>query len=442
MSQMSRPVQAVRRRKRLIAIVAAAGFLAGGAYVVLEPPLITSTAEVLLSQPGQAAQAAAAAAGSTLDLYTPTQEVIAGSDPVLSAALPDVRPAMSLDALRRAVKIGSPASYVISVSARAKTASDASATANAVAKSYVAWVTPRSSLVGQITAQLLSSATVAAGTGLVVAALTEALLGALIGAIVAIAAVLWISRKDRRLRDRDDIANSIGIPVLASVPVSHPADAPGWTRLLDDYRPRPVDAWQLRTALQQLGMSDYVLYSGGDGGFSVAVLSFSSDPRALALGPQLAVFAASHQIATELVLGPQQDPNVAAALRTACAAEVSASPNRPDLLRVTVSDDGRIDRQPDSTLTIAVVVVDADEPKIPDGMRTTATVIGVSAAKATAEQLARVAVVAAANGHEISGILVADPEPTDRTSGRLPRPTQPGRRRQVRPRLVTTEIRR
>ena len=212
MSQMSRPVQAVRRRKRLIGIAAAAGLLAGGAYAVLKPPLVTSTAEVLLSQPGQAAQAAAAAAGSTLDLYTPTQEVIAGSDPVLSAALPDVRPAMSLDALRRAVEIGSPASYVISVSARAKTASDASATANAVAKSYVAWVTPRSSLVGQITAQMLSSATAATGTGLVVAALTKALLGALLGAIVAVAAVLWLSRRDRRLRDRDDIANSIGIP--------------------------------------------------------------------------------------------------------------------------------------------------------------------------------------------------------------------------------------
>ena len=442
MSQISRPVQTVRRHKRLIGLVAAAGLLAGAAYAVLEPPLLTGTAEVLLSQPGQAAQAAAAGAGSTLDLYTPTQEVIAKSDPVLSGALPDVRPAMSLNALRRVVEVGSPAPYVISISAQAKTASDAIATANAVAESYVAYVTPRASLVGQVTAQMLSPATVATGTGVVVAALIKALLGALIGAVLAAAVVLWISRKDRRLRERDDIANSIGIPVLASVPVVHPADAPGWTRLLDDYRPRPVDAWQLRAVLQQLGMADHVLYSGGDGGFSIAVLSFSSDPKALALGPQLAVFAASHRIATEFVLGPQQEPNVAAALRTACAAEPPASSKRPDLLRVTVSDNGNLGRQPHGTLTIAVVVVDADKPKMPDAMPTTATVIGVSASMATAEQLARVAVVAAAHGREISGILVADPEPTDRTSGRLPRHAQPVRRRPVRPRLVTTEIRR
>ena len=160
------------------------------------------------------------------------------------------------------------------------------------------------------------------------------------------------------------------------------------------------------------------------------------------LTPQLAVFAASQRIATELVLGPQQDPSVATALRTACAAGPSASSNRPDLLRVTVSADASMDGQPGGTLTIAVIVVDADKPKIPDAIRTTATVLGISAANATAEQLARVAVIAAADGREISGILVADPEPTDRTSGHLPRHSQPVRRRQVRPRLVTTEIRR
>ena len=67
---------------------------------------------------------------------------------------------------------------------------------------------------------------------------------------------LAIGRKDRRLRERDEIANSIGIPVLASVPVGHPSDAAGWTKLLEDYKPAAVHAWQLRNALQQLGMTD------------------------------------------------------------------------------------------------------------------------------------------------------------------------------------------
>jgi capsular polysaccharide biosynthesis protein len=427
MSQISRPIQAVRRHKRLISLVAAAGLLAGAAYGVLDPPLLSSTAQVIL--PASAAN-------------VPTQVYIAESDPVLSAALPHVSPPTSLTGLRHEIQVKSETSYVLAVTAKGKTAAEAEQTANAVANSYIAYVSPRYSPVGHVVAEMLNAATVATGTKIMIAALIKAVLGALIGALVAAVVILSIGRKDRRLRERDDIANSIGMPVLASVPVAHPADAAGWTRLLDDYRPRPVDAWQLRAALQQLGMADHVLYSGGDGGFSIAVLTFSSDPKALALGPQLAVFAASHRIATELVLGPQQEPNVAAALRTACAAEPSASSKRPDLLRVNVSDNGSIGRQPHGTLTIAVVVVDPDKPKMPDAMHTTATVIGVSAATATAEQLARVAVVAAADGREVSGILVADPEPTDRTSGRLPRHAQPVRRRQVRPRLVTTEIRR
>ena len=49
---------------------------------------------------------------------------------------------------------------------------------------------------------------------------------------------------------------------------------------------------------------------------------------------------------------------------------------------------------------------------------------GRSAGVATAEELARVAVSAADSGRQIVGILVADPDPADSTTGRIP---QPGR---------------
>ena len=82
-----------------VGTVVALGLLAGGAYAVLKPSMVTSTALVLLSQSGQAAQSAAAAAGNGgPDPYTETQEVIAKSSPVLSGALPHVRPAMSISA--------------------------------------------------------------------------------------------------------------------------------------------------------------------------------------------------------------------------------------------------------------------------------------------------------------------------------------------------------
>jgi hypothetical protein len=80
-------------------------------------------------------------------------------------------------------------------------------------------------------------------------------------------------------------------------------------------------------------------------------------------------------------------------------------------------------------LTVVVSVVDSRSPRVPEMMRTTATVLGVSAGAVTAEQLARVAVNVAANGREINGILVADPEPTDRTTGRIPQLARPVQRR-------------
>ena len=75
-------------------------------------------------------------------------------------------------------------------------------------------------------------------------------------------------------------------------------------------------------------------------------------------------------------------------------------------------------------------------------MHATATVLGVSAGAATAEQLARVAVSAAADGREIAGILVADPDSADHTTGRIPQLARPGQHRMpTRMTGMTTEIR-
>jgi hypothetical protein len=80
---------------------------------------------------------------------------------------------------------------------------------------------------------------------------------------------------------------------------------------------------------------------------------------------------------------------------------------------------------------------------MPDTLRTSATVIGVSAGAASAEQLARAAVVAAADGREVTGILVADPDEDDQTTGRIPHLARPVRRRMPnRLRGIVTEIRR
>ena len=426
-------VRIVRRHAGLVSAVAALGLLIGGAYSTLRPPLITSTALVVLPQSTQAASAAANSSGGS-DPYTATQAVIAHSTPVLSAALPSVRPAMSLAALRADIQVNSLTGYILSISAESKRADDAEATANAVAKSYIAYVNSPNSPIPQVSARILQPAISASGENRWVALAIAALIGMLAGTLVGILAALAISRKDQRLWKRDEIANSIGVPVLASFPVRHPKDAAGWTEILENYEPAARDAWRMRQALQQLGIpgigvNNEILNNGSDGyGASLAVLSLSTDPGAIALGPQLAVHAALMGIPTVLVISPQEDLPAAATLRAACAAPPSQPSKRPSNLQIIADYDADLGGRFQAELTVYVAVADGRALQLPHTMRESMMILGVSAGAATAEQIAQVAVAVAARGRGIAGILVADPEPADRTTGLVPQLARPTRR--------------
>ena len=439
---LRRSIQIVRRRKKLFGAVVTLGLLAGAAYAVLKPPMLTSTALVVLPQAAsQSAQAGASGTGNGPDIAT--QEVVASSIPVLSSALPHVSPPMSLQTLQARVQVTSVADSILSISASGATAEQAEATANAVANSYIAYVGAATSPVGHVSASILESATTATGSKLPTRVVMFGLLGALAGALVAFVISLAIGRNERRLVERDAIANSIGVPVLASIPVGHPSDAASWARLLEEYEPGAVHAYGLSQLLWQFGATDTGAGNGarGSGGSSLTVLSLSADPGALALGPQLAAFAAARGIPTALVIGPQQDTDVIATLRTACAAAAqSAGQRRP--LRLVVSDDGHLG-QLRAAFVVVVTVVDARAPRMPDTVPTTATVLGVSAGAATAEELARAATAAAVDGREVAGILVGDPEPSDQTTGRIPQLARSTRRQMpTRVKDVPTEIRR
>ncbi len=396
---LRKALQSVRRHRILVGIVAVLGLLAGAGFTMLYPPMLASQALVVLPPANH---------------DTRTQIVIAGSDPVLAGALRSIGTGISLETLRSRIQIQNPAYNVISISGQGKTAAQAEATTNAVARSYVDYLASGRIPGGAVPARVLESATDATGTALPIRLFVTAALGALAGVLIGAIAALAISRSDRRLRDRDEIAGSIGVPVLASISVHRPSDAAGWRKLLENYAPRPVDAWRLRRALQDLDLAE----SNGSGA-SLAILSLSSDRKALALGPQLAVFAASLGIRTALVVGPQQDPHPAATLRAACVAPPAPSMHSGNL-QVLVSDDGDTTPLPGTALTVVVAVVDGKTPKVADTMHASATVLGVSAGAVTAEQMARVAASSATEGHHIAGILLADPDPADDTTGRLP----------------------
>jgi capsular polysaccharide biosynthesis protein len=406
----------VRGRLAVVGVLAALGLIAGGGFTAfIDPPMSTSTALVALP-------------ATTADVTA--QAVIAGSTPVLTQALGHGRPAVCRSVQRRDVQVASVTPDLLSITAVGATAAQAESTANAVADSYVAYIGSAPVPTGPVPAQLAVPATNATVVRLVSDILVTAGLGALAGALIGVIAALAIGRADRRLRERDEIADAIGVPVLASVPVRHPDNAARWTHLLEDYEPSVTEAWRLRKALGDLGLADMASRSDRAAGTSLTVLSLSSDQQALALGPQLAVFAASAGIPTALVIGPEQGPAVAA-LRAA----TPPSSRRSSNLQVMLEDPDNLTGQQETALSIVVAVVDGETPRVADLRRTRATLLGVSAGAATADQLARVAASSAAAGRHISGILVADPDPADSTTGRVP---QLARSVQARPTRLTS----
>ena len=297
---LRRSAQIVRRRKALVGVVTALGLVAGAIYTALTSATYLSSAFVSLSPSVSAA----------------SQTVVATGPPVLSLALPRMEQGMSLDTLRSRIRARRAAAGLMSVSAVGNTSAQAIETANVVARSYVAYVSSASNLNGPLPAQVLLPATTATGTALprrLFYAAGRASWPAYCRGHIALA----IGRNGSRLRERDEIADSIGVPVLASVRGHRPTKAAGWTKLLGRYEPDAADAWRLRRVLRDWGTAgprrlDPRRRFLARGAFA------GRRPQRFALGPQLAVFAASLGIPATLVVDSQQDarPRPRYALRT------------------------------------------------------------------------------------------------------------------------------
>jgi hypothetical protein len=408
---LRRSAHLVRRHWIAVCIVGLLGLALGIGYTLHRPPMLTGVALVAFPP-------------ATRDV--PTQVVVAGSDHVLADALRGIGDGMSPQTLRSVVQVKVVTSNLISISGMAKSPALAERIANTVASDYISFARSKSNPAGAVQAQLLQPATSVTGRRLIDRLIASGGLGAVLGTLVGALGVIAFSRRDRRLRARNEIADAIGLPVLASFSVRHPSDPARWTRMLDEYEPGVADGLRMQNALQFLGLSRLELVNRDTGG-SVGILTLSSDRRALALGPQLAVYAADQGIDTALVIGPQQDANTSAALRAACAAQAEGS-RRSNLLRLIVADHVDHAEEVSAALSVVVAVVDGQSPEVGKTMRAGATVLGVSSGAATAEQLARVAASAAADNRQIAGILVADPDPSDPTTGRLPQLARPTRR--------------
>lgn len=239
-------------------------------------------------------------------------------------------------------------------------------------------------------------------------------LGLLAGLLLASTVAIVVNRRDRRLRYRDELADAIGTAVVGSVHSIRPRTAAGWAAVLSDYTPETVDSWALRQTLRHLTEAD-----AGPGSpsrtpvphpRSLTVLSLAGDQRALSVGPLLASYAASIGIDTRLVAA--QGHESAAPLWAMAGQHPGAEP-RPGLVV-----DAHGSQRP-VELTVVLVVVDPAEARLDERPATESTVLAVSPGSLTAEDLALVAMTVDDAGGRIDGIVVADPDDLDRTTGRL-----------------------
>jgi hypothetical protein len=171
--------QVFRRYGILVGAAVAASLLAGVVTAAFSPAMVTSTALVALP---------------VTTLTSVGAVPIAESDAVLTAALSGLSPGTSLATVRGEVQVTSLGPYVLSVSARAGTAAQAEATANAVAESYLGYAGSAGSPAGHMPAIMLQPATSGSGAAGLMRLLVGAMLGVASGVLTGVIAALAYRR--------------------------------------------------------------------------------------------------------------------------------------------------------------------------------------------------------------------------------------------------------
>lgn len=262
---------------------------------------------------------------------------------------------------------------------------------------------------------VLQEASPPAGPHLVMRLATWMPLGAAATVALAGGVLLLLRRREPRMGFRDDIADAVGSPVLGAVR-SHPQrSVASWRVLVGTYDATAVEAWAFRQVLRGLATIEGAQRGRTEARQriehprSVCVVTLAGDNAALAVGVQLAAFAASLGIPTRLVPGPGHDR--AAPLWAALSTQSTVHPRNGLTL-------GPEDDEDPSALTVVLAVVDRRRPDLSGVPDTTTAVVAVAALSATEQELARAAIAVDDVGRRIDGVLVADPDRADRTSGR------------------------
>lgn len=393
-------VRILRRRWLLIVALATLGLFAG-----LTHGLLVNTrprAFALVYVPPQTNSS-----GGVITDDMSTQTVIASSTRVLGPAIHSLSPPASKSQVKVTVTADG-TTNILRISTQAPKPQQTIQLANAIANGYIAYASSNSLVTS--TPLLVQPASTADSPSTTKRLATSVPIGLAAGLIIGTTAVFIRSRRDRRLRRRDEIANAIGLPVLASIDAGLCKRVSDWTRLLEQYRHSPTALWNLRRALQYL-LSDEPAGAAS----TIRVAAYADDLPALAAGPQLALAAAELQISARVEPGMEE---ALAPLRAACAQLTRSGhiPPRPWRHRPTDLDPRQdqaacLGAPSGHPLVISVLALDRSAPHwSPFGGP---SILAISAGAALSDELASLALAASEQGGRLDGIILVNPEPGD-----------------------------
>lgn len=243
---------------------------------------------------------------------------------------------------------------------------------------------------------------------------TAAGIGGLSGMLLAIVLALALEQRDRRLRTRDQIAQSAAAPVISSLSVPRRVRHQDCHEVITRWDPGAEEAYAIRQAFLRLDLDN----PGPP--VNLVVIAVPGDRSATVVAAKIAVFGATIGTSTALVAFSNDDTT--ASMRAACLTAAKATAGLRDGLSLHVADDVSEADFADARLAVTLLV--AERPlRVPTWGRRTLAIIAVSAGFADSDALSLAALASLEAHHRIRGVVVANPEAGDRTRGAAESPT-------------------
>jgi capsular polysaccharide biosynthesis protein len=284
---------------------------------------------------------------------------------------------------------------------------------------------------GQVSDVQLSSAVANSGTRLlqrasgasnaaVVTGLRNGGFGLVLGLLAGTMLALMLDRRDRRLRRRDDIARAAGVPTIASIATRVTRTSEERLALMSQYEPSLDESFGLRWTLRHLLTAHPATPA------RATIVLLAGDEAARGVPLQLAAFSARAGVRTVVLDAPTR---AVAPLQEPARTDDGRDSVMPNLWLVASRANGPgIDHlSPQLVITVLVVAGGDLGRGDPDGMTT--TLLAISSGFATSEAVGSVVAAATEGGRPLFGVIVANAEPHDDSSGRDPVAASTMRRR-------------